>query len=420
MKEYTRIFDDSWSFWDADTKEYTHGYHTYPAMMIPQVCRTLIERYRPEGKFELIFDPYIGSGTTLVEACIAGIDSVGTDLNPLARLMSKVKTTHYRTNEIREQLQEIMFRCSFYSEDQVIDRNFDRISNNTFWYAEDVLLRLSFISQEIERLQSNKDFFNLALVETVRETSYTRNSEFKRFRMTEANIRKFNPDVFKIFEAKMNRNISGLTEFNKLTDEAAVRICDFNSSDCIPDEIICKGSVDMVVTSPPYGDSRTTVAYGQFSRWANEWLGYANAANIDSLLMGGKKATEEIFETESLKETLAEIRSINAKRYYEVVSFLNDYWNSIRNVASRVRIGGMICYVVGNRTVKGIQIALDYFTAEMFEKCGCSHISTIVRCIPNKRMPAKTSPSNKPGEKVSTMTHEYIVLLKKDREILIP
>jgi hypothetical protein len=49
----------------------------------------------------------------------------------------------------------------------------------------------------------------------------------------------------------------------------------------------------------------------------------------------------------------------------------------------------------------------------MFEKCGFKHEITIVREIPNKRMPAKTSPTNKAGAKVSTMSNEYIVILTK-------
>ena len=413
MKSYKRVFDDRWSFWDADTKEYTHGYHPYPAMMIPQVCRSLINEYRPEGRLSLIFDPYMGSGTTLVESAVAGINSIGTDLNPLARMMSRVKTTHYDIKEVLSQLQDIEFKCSFYSADQVTNTNFERISNYSFWYTEDVLYRLSFLYQEINNLTSNKDFFELVLAETVRETSFTRNGEFKRFRMKEESIKKFKPDVFKIFSQKADRNIKGLKNFNKLKVAVNSDIYDFNTTFGIPKNVIKDGDVDMVVTSPPYGDSRTTVAYGQFSRWANEWFGFANAGNLDSLLMGGGKTKEEKFETESIRDVIDEIKSLDEKRYYEVVSFLNDYWDSMRNVAKSVRNGGVVCYVVGNRTVKGIQIPLDYFTAEMFEKCGFEHITTIVRCIPNKRMPSKTSPTNKPGDKVSTMTNEYIVILKK-------
>jgi hypothetical protein len=85
----------------------------------------------------------------------------------------------------------------------------------------------------------------------------------------------------------------------------------------------------------------------------------------------------------------------------------------MKNVANVVRAGGVVCYVVGNRTVKNIQIPLDYFTAEAFEQFGFDHEVTIVREIPNKRMPSKTSPTNIAGDKVSTMNNEYIVILKK-------
>ena len=64
---FERIISDSWDFTTANTKEYTHSYHTYPAMMIPQIARRLIEDYKTADT-QLIFDPYCGSGTSLVEA----------------------------------------------------------------------------------------------------------------------------------------------------------------------------------------------------------------------------------------------------------------------------------------------------------------------------------------------------------------
>lgn len=131
------------------------------------------------------------------------------------------------------------------------------------------------------------------------------------------------------------------------------------------------------------------------------------------MLMGGRRYDRELFETASICAEFDMIREADAKRFVDVVSFLNDYWLSIRNVAAAVRHGGVVCYVVGNRTVKGVRISLDYFTAEMFEKCGFDHIRTIVRCIPNKRMPAKTSPTNIAGERVDTMNNEYIVIMRK-------
>lgn len=77
---YIRVTDTSYDFKTANTKQFTHCYHAYPAMMIPQVARTLIEKYAPEGKRKLLFDPYMGSGTSLVEGAIYGFNCDGTNL----------------------------------------------------------------------------------------------------------------------------------------------------------------------------------------------------------------------------------------------------------------------------------------------------------------------------------------------------
>ena len=415
MINYTRLVDDRWSFRDADTKQYTHCYHTYPAMMIPQIARSLIDEYKPEGKFDLIFDPYMGSGTTLVEACLAGTNSIGTDLNPLARMMGKVKITHYDEKQLHDEFSTIQANLIFYNDSLVKDRDFNRISNYTFWYTEENLLKLSYLQQLINEhcLEKDKDFFLIALSEVVREVSFTRNGEFKRYRMSEESINRFNPNVFDLFERKVLRNMIGLQQFNKNKNDANAAIFGFNTTSGIPHEILPIESVDMVITSPPYGDSHTTVAYGQFSRWANEWFGYKNAASLDNILMGGRRTKQEKFTTTSIRKELDEIRSLDEKRYWEVISFLNDYSASIENVADIVRKGGVVCYVVGDRRVKNVQIPLDYFTAEMFIEHGFMHKITLVREIPNKRMPSKTSPTNIAGQQVATMSHEFIVIMQK-------
>ena len=96
-----RQISDSWDFTTANTKEFTHSYHAYPAMMIPQIARRLIAEYKTADT-KLIFDPYCGSGTTLVEAKLKGINSIGTDLNPLDRLLSKTKSSVYNLEMLRK------------------------------------------------------------------------------------------------------------------------------------------------------------------------------------------------------------------------------------------------------------------------------------------------------------------------------
>jgi|SRR5690554_683461 len=414
--KYNRTYTDAWDFRTSDTKEYTHSYHNYPAMMIPQIARKLIEDYAPKGKLELIFDPYMGSGTTLVESKLKGINSIGTDLNPLARLISKTKTTNFDINEIENKIQLLNSQIKNYKGSTKV--NLEHITNVDFWYSPENTSELNYLTQIINQFSTDiKDFFLLALSECVREVSYTRNGEFKRYRMAKEKIPSFKPNTFKLFIDKLERNKKGLIEFNKKQNSSSAIVSSFNTVFGIPSEEIKEGSVDLVVTSPPYGDSRTTVAYGQFSRWANEWFKFENAKTLDKILMGGSKIKEFSLQTNSISKELKSIKEADEKRYYEVLSFLDDYYKSICNVSKVIRIGGRICYVVGNRNVKGVQIPLDYFTIETFERNGFKHLDTFVRSIPNKRMPNKISPTNKKGVNVTTMVNEFIIVMEKQKQV---
>lgn len=414
--KYKRTYTEDWNFRKSNTKELTHSYHNYPAMMIPQIARKLIEEFAPKGKLNLIFDPYMGSGTTLVEAKIKGISSIGTDINPLARLISKTKITNFDYDLIRETIKIVKTEIENYVPRN--NYNSEHITNVEFWYSKETLSELHFLTNIIKTLNEDiQDFFLIALSECVREVSYTRNGEFKRYRMKKEKIPFFNPKTFEIFIKKLNRNEKGLKELNSYNTDTNASIQSFNTVYEVPEKIIKKTSVDLVVTSPPYGDSRTTVAYGQFSRWANEWFKFENAKTLHKILMGGSVIKEFSLKTETISTELALIKKVDEKRYNEVLYFLDDYYNSICNISKLIRVGGRICYVVGNRNVKGIQIPLDYFTIETFERNGFKHLETFVRNIPNKRMPSKTSPSNKKGVNVSTMVNEYIIIMEKEMPV---
>ena len=414
--KYSRTIDPSWDFRGANTKEFTHSYHMYPAVMIPQVARKLLKEYRPEGKFDLVFDPYMGSGTTLVEASIIGVNAIGTDLNPLARLISKSKTTYYNIENIKKDFSILQNSIHSYHKEVKVTRDTSNITKIDYWYSPEVVHKLSYLSEVIDNniSSANKSFFLIALSEIIRECSFTRNGEFKRYKMNDSQLLKFNPKPFELFHKKIVRNIQGLRSFIEKTHgkKSIIKIDSFNTVEGIPD-YIQNSSIDMIVTSPPYGDSKTTVAYGQYSRWASEWFNFENAKKIDHILMGGRKLPELSFQTNSISDELQKINTLDPKRYYEVCYFLEEYYKSICNISIKVRDGGIVCFVVGNRRVKGVQISLDKFTAEMFELNGFSHVKTIVRDIPNKRMPSKTSPSNKKGAGVKTMSNEYIVICQK-------
>ena len=128
--------------------------------------------------------------------------------------------------------------------------------------------------------------------------------------------------------------------------------------------------------------------------------------------MGGKRIKENINEG-IISSFIEQIRICDMKRSLDVSSYYNDLKKSIINVANSVKSGGKIIYIVGNRTVKNIQLPTDQFIAEKFEENGFKHLITYERALSNKSMPKKNSPTNKKGNLKNTMLSEYIVVCEK-------
>lgn len=412
-----KYIDKTWDFRTADTKIFTHCFHPYPAMMIPQVAGRLIDTYGKNAK--TLFDPFCGTGTSLVEANLRNIDAIGIDLNPLAGLIAKAKLTPIGTDKLDRYLKafvDSVFPMRF-GLGEFKKASIPSFKNIDYWFDKKVQEELAAIKNFIDGIDDENisDFFKIAFSETVRESSLTRNGEFKLYRMTEKQREAFNPDVFGAIENKLARNRKGLVEFAKARKgKPSAKVLDFNTVEGIPPDLIAPESVDIVVTSPPYGDSRTTVAYGQFTRLASQWLGFENACQVDNLLMGGKQCRRSVkFDSVFLEEAIEKISKKDEERVKDVISFYVDYKKSIDNISEIVKNGGYVCCVVGNRRVKAVTLPTDEITREFFEQNGFKHVETIIRNIPNKRMPSKNSPTNVAGESDATMSKEYIVVMRK-------
>ena len=411
LKKYK---DESWDFREADTKEYTHCFHTYPAMMIPQIARKLIKEYGREGGW--LLDPYCGTGTSLVEASLFGMHSVGCDINPLVRLIATAKSTPVCLSALDETLSELnesLFEIG-YRESKLPDAQVPNILNLTYWFSDEVIRTLAYLRARISHVRDKaiQNFILVAFSETVREVSYTRNGEFKLYRMPTNKLKDFNPDVFGIFTKKLRRNRQGLASYLEKRKNVKVSVSMVNTVQGELPTPHPPDGYDIVITSPPYGDSQTTVAYGQFSRLAAEWIGLPNARKVDKLAMGGLRSKEALTDS-PVSSAVEKIRSVDEKRAEEVSAFYIDLERSIHSIAHVCSPHATICYVVGNRRVKGVLLPTDEFVVEAFRQHGFVHRTTIVRNIPNKRMPKKNSPSNIAGETSKTMHEENIVVCQR-------
>ena len=93
---------DFWSLKDRDRGDSAHSIFQYPAMMVPLVQRRLLGAVleaRPD--IQSIYDPFLGSGTSLVSGMHFGLDAYGNDINPLAVLISRVRTAREPPRDCR-------------------------------------------------------------------------------------------------------------------------------------------------------------------------------------------------------------------------------------------------------------------------------------------------------------------------------
>lgn len=381
--------------------------HRYPATMIPQLGIAVLERLGISSGSML--DPYCGSGSSFVAGIHCGISEVfGFDLNPLAVLISKAKFTRIDESTISKNQQLVLANIDKVSRAKTASSDIPLITNIDYWFSESVVLELARLKRVLNEIDDAdiRNLASLAFSETVRDVSYTRKNEFKLYRIAPEKLEAHKPDTFAVFRDYLNRIFDiYLRNYLPLLDGVKTRI------ENVPFDSL-RSEVEVVLTSPPYGDSRTTVAYGQFSTLTNEWLGISNARKIDSLLMGGKRVKSLLADSVITPE-LQEISTVDLKRALEVSSFYSDLGSSIGEVAKAVRSGGHAIYIVGNRRVKDVQLSTDQFIAEEFEKYGFSHLVTFERLISSKSMPAVNSPSNKAGSTRGTMTQEFVVICKK-------
>ena len=415
LKKYK---DESWDFRESDTKEYTHCFHTYPAMMIPQIARKLLKEYGTEDGW--LLDPYCGTGTSLVEASLFGMHSVGCDINPLVRLIATAKSTPVCLSVLDETLSELneyLFQIQ-YRESHLPNAPIPNIPNLTYWFSDEVIRTLAHLRARISHVRDKalQNFILVAFSETVREVSYTRNGEFKLYRMPTNKLKDFNPDVFGIFTKKLRRNRQGLASYLDRRKNVKVSVSMVNTVQGELPTPHPPAGYDIVITSPPYGDSQTTVAYGQFSRLAAEWIGLPNARKVDKIAMGGLRS-EETLVGSPVSSAVEKIRLIDERRAKEVSAFYIDLERSISSIAQACSPHAIICYVVGNRRVKDVMLPTDEFVVDAFRQHGFVHKTTIVRNIPNKRMPKKNSPSNIAGKTSKTMHEENIVICQRTSHI---
>ncbi len=234
----------------ANSKErvsgYTHDFYNYPARFSPIMAREFIEYFTEPG--DLILDPFMGGGTTLIEAKLLGRDSIGFDISTLAEFLSSVKTnplSAYRLQVISKWIQKTTKKVNCKSEvprpEEWIEKGYQRnLSNNLTWPIRKVLEQyLYFLSLE-KFSQKEQKFVRCILLKTG-QWALDSKKEIPSIAKFKSKILE---NLIKMKNGSLDFNESASTTYSKTINAPAKEIKNHKR--------LFNQSPKLVLTSPPY------------------------------------------------------------------------------------------------------------------------------------------------------------------------
>lgn len=398
--------------------------HAYPAMVSDELAETLAS-YLPKTN-ATVLDPFCGTGRTLVAAAARGARTVGIDVNPLACLITRAKAANVTPNRVGHlgvQAAELRSRVG-----RVPQLRLHRVGEVT-WFSALASRELATIVDWINatRRSSHERLLLAAVLSaTARDVSYARTTGWKLHRMSAEARRRHNLSAI----ASFCKRLEALQHYLDTSDPLAgsVRAYVANAT-AVSSELARRQvtrSFDAVITSPPYGDSRTTVQYGGISRLCLRAVREVNglgipmrtAENIDTVCLGGKTSPHVQRLASDLNLQPWWSGGINNSAIGRVGAFLIECRAAMTGAAQMVVPGGLFICVVGRRLVGGRRLHLDGFIIDLLERQGFGVEDAWRRRIPHKVVPSRVNrfgrdQSGRGAGAIRTMEDEYVLVMRR-------
>ena len=433
--ELTDEDPELWTSKGRNRRDDVHSIFSYPAMMVPKVQRALIDAVLSvQPGVRTLYDPFVGAGTSLVAAMPLGLDCYARDINPLAVLVSRVKTGPYHHEAFARHARLVVAAANGDTSREVLTE----FGNCEKWFKPRVVRELSRLRRAIRAVANRaaRRFLWVTLAETVRLTSNDRLSTFKLHARPLDEIKQRDPSPIKTFGELAARHVDDLKGFCALLQggdlqdrgrySGAVSIALGDALSDLPPGFAPTGGFDLLVTSPPYGDNHTTVPYGQHAFLPLQWIDLdgihddvdatclRTTQEIDRRSLGGTKADELETDTaalcaqsDALARTVERLRSAPPDRVARVVSFYADLRRALVHAVASLRPNAYLVFTVGNRRVGKGEVPNDEILTDLLRHLGVVKVTEIEREIVQKRMPSRNGITD-------TMRKEDILIYRRE------
>jgi len=195
----------------AKTIPCTHGLHRFPGKFIPNLPRYLIRSALPNDGSRVVFDPFCGSGTTLVEAALEGRMAIGSDIDPLAVAIARAKTQMLDSTDIAG-LRQHWLSFDYGQEDPSLVPD---VPNLDHWFSRPTIAELTAIKRGCLALEPRTRLFSLIVFSSIiRRVSNADDQTQKTY--VSGTLPKTPPSPSKLFPVFLERAIAGMEEYARM------------------------------------------------------------------------------------------------------------------------------------------------------------------------------------------------------------
>jgi len=356
-----------------------HSWFPYLAGFSDDLVESIINEYHIT-KNHKIFDPFAGSGTTLLSAKQRNIFSEGTEINPFVSFVANTKLySEYNFSEVLNEKQKIKEFTNYYIDYEITENIFELIENA---FSPKILKKLLFLKNSILTIKNPeiKNIFLLALIVILKKVSNYKNFapyfELKETPLDDA-------DIFDIYFIQLTKMLNDIENYNNTTyahvyEQSAKKLENIENK------------FDLILTSPPY-----------LNNWDYSWITkielffldfvkdnqdlkeklskklvksstyLVNNSNNGDLILPKSETRKKVVKLIENLSIQVKQRNGNAKKYdITVKEYFNDIFEILQQLNSISQPNAKNLWVVGDSSLYGVHVATDELIGEISELAG--------------------------------------------------
>ena len=392
----------------------THYIHPYPAKLLPHIAHFFLASEKLCPKQGIVLDPFGGSGTVALEACLAGRVAAYTDTNPLARLIAATKVWHPGDTDFEAVFTDLHSR---YRKSRATTH--PNVINISKWFDPTVIRGLSRLRAAIEAETDHniKQFLHTTFSATVRRVS---NADL---RLSVPVLRKsreeiINPNfVWDRFEEQFRSNARrAIALKSMLTSRPEVYVAGSDARNLTLElgGNLEDASIDLVITSPPYAGAQKYIRASSLSLgWLN-LAGQGQLKPLENKTIGREHLPRDVVEdgvitsVPAANRVIQRIRKKNPTRAAICATYLNEMEAVFSQISRVLKPSGKLVLVIGNNEVCGEKFLSSNYLSEQLAQLGFILSLKMVDEIKSRGLMTKRNKT------ASVITREWVLVFEKN------